>query len=114
MAVSTQAIVTTYADVTVPGTSVAPQVDPPDNCHTIVVKNTSGANTVKWKQAAAGGNLNTDDSASTVPAGLSDTMPIGTKRDRGDMSDALNTGVVYDADVAMKVEIAYYCRFSAW
>ena len=111
----TQPTITTYADVVAPGTSVAPALPVPDNCHAIVVKNPHATDSAFWKQAVAGGDLRTDDSASPVFPLTSDALPIGTIAQRGSLDPATvpAVGLVYDSTVAQKIKIIYFCTFNA-
>lgn len=113
MAIAAQALTFTKASVTSPGTSVAPAVPVPDNCHTILIRNTDTGNDVYVGQGAPGGAL---DPAGSTPNALritplsSLTLSLGTQRYRGilDQSVLTGTGLIFDASGGTPtVEITY-------
>jgi hypothetical protein len=110
MANSTQALVVTQAAAVV-GSSVAPTTPIPDNCHTVILLNTSGANPVLFGQAVAGAALVEGTTGTRLPAGSSISLAMGTIKQRGEMSGAVGfPGIVYTAiGGAVNVDITYIC-----
>ena len=95
-------------------TSVQPTTSIPDNCHTIIVLNTS-ATAALVGLATPGTVLAAGVSAMTVPAGASLTLAIGTITTRGIMDNVrvVGSGLVYasTAAVAVTLEITYLSAF---
>jgi len=80
MAISLKPFVGTTATVAAAGTAVAPLVDVPDNCHTVLVTNTSLA-TVRVGWAPTSGAFVSGDAA-LIPPGAAAAFGIGSKSER--------------------------------
>lgn len=111
---SYQAVVVTQAAAVV-GSSVAPTAPIPDNCHTVILLNTSGANAVLFGQAVAGAALVEGTTGTRLPASSSISLAVGTIKNRGEMSGAVGfPGIVYTAiGGAAAVDITYLCSLGS-
>jgi len=114
MAYATQPIVVTQAAAVV-GNAASPAVLVPENCHTIILLNTSGANPVLFGQAPSGLALVEGTTGTRLPAGSSISLAIGTVKQRGFMDDTVTgPGIVFTAiGGAVNVDITYLCGFGS-
>lgn len=108
VAISSVPVAFATAIVAVPGTSVAPSLSIPENCHTILITNSSAANTGLVGIATAPASLTAGVNAQIVQAGSTLTLAIGTASTRGFML-AAGSSFVYDASAAMTLTITYLC-----
>lgn len=108
---STNPILLTTAAVVTPGTSVAPGLAIPDNCHTIKIRNPSASQTVYYAIAAAGTNLSAAGTGWKVYPMTTEVLPIGTWRIRGLLTTTPKI-ITYDATAAVTVEIQYLLALS--
>jgi len=81
MAISLKPAQGTSLTVAAPGTAVAPSVAVPDNCHTVIVYNTSAAATVYVAWVPVAGSFSTA-TAVVVPPSASVTLAIGSLSQR--------------------------------
>lgn len=94
--------------------SVNPGTAIPDNCHTIIVLNTSNATAGLVGRVAVGTALVAGTNAMTVPAGASLTLAVGTITQRGIMDPATiaGSGLTYgSAGGAITLQILYLSNF---
>jgi hypothetical protein len=93
----------TTATVAAAGTSVAPLIAIPDNCHTLIIYNSDSTNTIYAAVDTAGGALNADTSIN-VPPNSSLTLSMGVQSERVGSYD-----LVYDASggTNVKARITY-------
>ena len=106
MAISSTFHVATTASATT-GTTVAPAVAIPDNCHTIIISNPDTSNSVLFARGTASGGSALSASTSTTLAGATIiTLTIGPKSDRPDPSSQL---VYSSVGGAITVNITYIC-----
>jgi hypothetical protein len=98
----------TTATVAAAGTSVSPVNEIPDNCHTVVIYNESGAQTIYVGVGTAGPALPAATSVH-IPKETSLTLSVGAKSVRA------NPGfLVYDCNAASAVaRITYVCGISS-
>jgi hypothetical protein len=92
---------------------VAPSVAIPDNCHTVIVLNTTLVAGLVGR-ASVGDALVAGTNAMTVPAGGSLTLAVGTFTQRGTMDAAVqpNAGLVYGSvGAAIGLQVLYICTF---
>ena len=92
---------------------VAPTVAIPDNCHTIIVLNTTLVAGLVGR-ASVGDALVAGTNAMSVPAGGSLTIAVGTLTQRGTMDAAVqaNAGLVYGSvGAAIGLQVLYLCSF---
>jgi hypothetical protein len=102
------------ASPAVPGTSVAPSVAVPDNCHTIIIVVPTGGGSVLYGQGVAGTTaLTLGTNSAPIAAGQSLTLAVGTMADRGTLDGvAPNEGLIFDlppAGAAVIVSLTYLC-----
>jgi hypothetical protein len=94
---------------------VVPSASVPDNCHTVIVYNPSGATPGLVGRNASGTPLVAGVNAVSIPAGASLTLALGTIAQRGTMDPAVfgGSGLVYGTTgaVALPLQIAYLCSF---
>lgn len=103
------------ATVAAPGTSVAPSLAVPDNCHAYVLRNT-GANPALCGTGVPGVALTGGVDAITLAAGGSLSIPLGDISVRGpmDQSQLAGSGLIFDATGGgTTVEILYMCTVGA-
>jgi len=101
-------VVGTSATVAAAGTSVVPLTAIPDNCHTIIITNTSTTALILAAVETAGGALPSTTSIN-IPASSSLTLSIGVLSDRAGGYD-----LVYDSDSAGAVaNITYVLGLNA-
>jgi hypothetical protein len=115
MANSTQPVVVTSA-AAVAGSSVAPTTAIPDNCHTIILLNTSTNIPVLFGQAAAGAALVEGTTGTRLPASGAISLAVGTIKQRGSMDPAsvVSNGLVYTGvGGAATVDITYLCALGS-
>ncbi|NDC58549.1 MAG: hypothetical protein EBZ50_06955 [Alphaproteobacteria bacterium] len=92
---------------------VAPTLAVPDNCHTIIVLNTTATAGLVGQQTV-GTALVAGTNAMTVPAGGSLTLAVGTFTQRGTMDPAVqpNSGLVYGSvGAGITLQVLYLCTF---
>lgn len=90
-------ILGTTATVAAAGTSVDPLVAIPDNCHTVIIYNEDGTNTIYIGTGTAGSAL-TGNASVHVPPSSSITLSIGVKSERVGAYD-----FIYDASAGTNV-----------
>ena len=116
MALSSKTLLITTAPC-VNNQGVAPAVNVPDNCHTLIVVNPAGNPDVLMAQEAPGTVLAQPGNATRIPAGSSLTLAIGTVTARGVLQyDAVagTLGFVYaTGGQAVTPTIMYLCSFGA-
>ena len=85
------------ANVAVAGTSVAPSNPMPENCDTMIVRNTSNVDSLYGIAAPGVGTLTEGTNAVRLPAGTAITLPLGTVNDRGimDQGNIAGSGYVF-------------------
>ena len=97
-------------------TAVAPTVVIPDNCHTVVLYNSS-ANDAFVGRDAVGVVLVEGTNATRLPSKSSLTLAIGTLSQRGVMDEVLlsGSGLVYSSSglLAVTIDITYLCSLGA-
>lgn len=116
MAVSTRPLLPALATVAAPGTSVSPSIPVPDNCVGLVLR-TTGANPALFGIGVPGGPLVAGVSGTTLPSGVSVSLPIGDVTLRGviDQTALAGSGLVFDATGgATTVEILYQCQIGGY
>lgn len=91
MAISLKPAQGTLATVAAAGTAVAPVVPLPDNCHTLILYNTSIAATVYAQFVPVAGSFSIAN-AVRIPPGVSITLAIGPLSQR----PVTGAGVTYD------------------
>lgn len=112
MALSTTAIRFASAAVAAPGTSVGPSLAVPDNCHTIIIRNTHATLLGLVGIAAPPAALTEGTNAAGLPAGLGLTWDVGLLRERGvlDQAATAGSGLAFDAvGGAVTFGITYLC-----
>ena len=113
MANSTQPVVVTAA-AAVAGSSVAPTTAIPDNCHTIILLNTSATVAALFGQAAVGPALVEGTTGTRLPASGAISLAVGTIKQRGSMDPAVapHLGLAYTGiGGAAGIDITYPCGF---
>lgn len=108
MAISTTPFAYATASVVVPGTSVVPSLALPENCHTVLVSNSSSTVTALIGIATAGTALVAGVNATPIPPGSTLTLAIGTSTTRGFML-ASGSAFVYDAGAGLTIAVTYMC-----
>jgi hypothetical protein len=97
-------------------TAVAPTVVVPDNCHTVVLYNSS-TNDALVGRAAVGAVLVEGTNSTRLPAKSSLTLAIGTLAQRGVMDEVAlsGSGLVYSSTglLAVTIDITYLCSLGA-
>jgi hypothetical protein len=112
MALSTRPFTYARAAVGVPGTAVSPNNPVPENCHTIIVLNTSAVDAL-YSQSAPGGPLTEGIDAARIPAGSSLTLDIGEVVMRGviDEGTLAGSGLIFDGiGGAVVLNLTYLCN----
>jgi hypothetical protein len=112
MALSVSPFLATSA-APVSNAGVAPAVPIPDNCHTIIVLNTTAVAGLVGQQTV-GTLLVAGANAMSVPAGGSLTLAVGTFTQRGTMDAAVqpNSGLVYGSvGAGITLQVLYLCTF---
>ena len=111
MALSATPLAFALGTVAVPGTSVAPTLAVPENCHTILVTNPDAAAIGLVGIGTAPVALVAGVNAQRIPPGTTLTLGLGTLSMRGFMNAAtlVGSGLVFDADVAVGLEVTYLC-----
>jgi len=95
---------------------VAPLVNVPDNCHTVIVLNPTGNPDVLMAQEVPGTALAQPGNATRIAAGSSLTLSIGTQAARGNLKYDVptgTTGFVYGSGSGQAVTptIMYICSY---
>lgn len=112
MALSTTPIQFALGAATVPGTSVAPSLAVPDNCHTIVLVNVSAANTGLFGIATPPASLVDGTNAAQLPPLGSVTLAAGPYAQRGplDQAQVAGSGLAFDCiGGAARFNVIYLC-----
>ena len=99
----TSTYIGTTATVAAAGTSVAPLIAIPDNCHTIIIYNSDSTETILAATGTAGGALG-EDTSINVPPNSSLTLSMGSLSSRVGAYE-----LVYDATggTNIKARITY-------
>jgi len=83
----------------------------PDNCHTLILLNTSVADAVLFGFGAPGAALVEGTTGSRLPAGSAISLAIGTLTMRGDMTGATKQILATSLGAgAVTVDITYVCQ----
>ena len=91
-------------------TTVVPTVRVPDNCHTAIIYNPDGTNTVYAAIGAASGGAALAATASVhVPPGGSLTLGMGAKSQRANVYSAATQLVFSTSAGAITVSLTYVC-----
>jgi hypothetical protein len=100
--------------VALPATSVAAvsgDAPTPDNCHTLILLNTSTTDAVLFGFGAPGVALVEGTTGSRLPAGSAISLAIGTLTMRGDMTGATKQVLATSLGAgAVTVDITYVCQ----
>lgn len=113
MSVARRPVTFTSAVVAAAGTSVAPGTAVPDNCHTILILNTSTTLTGLVGIATAPAALTAGTNATQLPPLGSITMAVLTSDERGPMDETTLTGsgLAFDAiGGAITFNVTYLSR----
>ena len=107
MALSKLTVARTRASVAAAGTSVAPGLALPDNCHTVIFLNRSATQVILIGNGVAGGALPDDGTTTALPAAASLTWELGVI---GERVTAL-TDLIFDTIglAAANCDIPYLC-----
>lgn len=103
------------AVVAAPGTSVIARgagdvaAPVPDNCHTVLVTNTSTLSDAYVGTGVAGAALTAGIGAALIPAGATLTLGIGPRAVRGSMDQAeqAGSGLIFDGAAALTLVVTY-------
>jgi hypothetical protein len=83
----------------------------PDNCHTLILLNTSTADAVLFGFGAPGAALVEGTTGSRIPAGSAVSLAIGTLTMRGDMTGGTKQVIATSLGAgAVTVGITYVCQ----
>ena len=83
----------------------------PDNCHTLILLNTSTTDAVLFGFGTAGPALVEGTTGSRLPAGSAISLAIGTITSRGDMTGAAKQVLATSLGAgAITVDITYVCQ----
>lgn len=103
MALSTTMLSYAFADVLVPGVSVAVSTQPPDNAHTIMVTNPSPTLDALIGNAVVPTPLVAGENAQRVPAGKTVVFGVGPGSYRGSVTDLVGDAI----GGAVRLEVTY-------